>query len=238
MSTTGRSVFILSVRIFQNTLTMAAFSAKPHALLLIAPGCSNCPAVLAGLSELLKQGKLGRLEIVNVAAYPDAAAAVKARSVPWCRIGPFELAGAQSASALTQWTDHAAAGTGAGAYLSHLLETQRLAQAMALVNDDQSLLAHLVPLVGDLQTPMAVRIGVMALFEELAGDRRLDELIDQFGALTRAPEPQVRADAAHLLGLTGSPRAQPFLQPLLEDEDAEVREVATESLSLVNQAEA
>ena len=39
----------------------------PDALLLLAPGCPHCPAVLEGLSGLLKEGVIGRLEAVNVA---------------------------------------------------------------------------------------------------------------------------------------------------------------------------
>lgn len=217
---------------------MTQDSKKPDALLLIAPGCAHCPAVLAGLAHLLEQGDLGRLEVINVAAQPEAAKAVNARSVPWCRIGRFELTGVLSPGELKNWTDHAAAGSGAGPYLSHLLETQRLPEAIATVGEDPSLLAHLVLLAGDLQTPMAARIGVAAVFEELAGDRRLDDLVDQFGALASAPEPQVRADAAHFLGLTGNPQARSFLEPMLEDEDAEVREVAAESLPLLIRAEA
>jgi hypothetical protein len=217
---------------------MAQESSKPDALLLIATGCTHCPAVLAGLAHLLEHGDLGRLEVINVGAHPEAAAAVNARTVPWCRIGRFELAGVLSLGELKDWTDHATAGSGAGQYLSHLLETQRLPEAIAMVEEDPSLLAHLVLLAGDLETPMAARIGVAAVFEELAGDRRLDDLVDRFGALARAPEPQVRADAAHFLGLTGNPQARPFLEPLLEDEDAEVREVAAESLPLLNRAEA
>jgi HEAT repeat protein len=43
----------------------------------------------------------------------------------------------------------------------------------------------------------------------------------------------VRADAAHYLGLSGNGDAIPYLQPLLQDEAAEVREIAAESLALL-----
>lgn len=220
------------------TVAMTRDSRPPDALVLIAPGCAHCPAVVDGLARLLEQGHLGRLEVVNVAAHPEAATAVNARSVPWCQIGPFVLTGVRSASELERWAEHAAAGTGAGRYLFHLLESQRLPEAIAMVDEDPSLLTQLVLLAGDLQTPMAVRIGVAAVFEELAGERRLDDILDEFGALTRAPEPQVRADAAHFLGLTGNPQARAFLEPLLDDEDAQVREVAAESWPLVNRSDA
>ena len=96
----------------------------PDALLLIATGCAHCPTVLDGLCKLLKQGRLGRLEVINIAARPDYAQSIGVRSVPWTRIGPFELEGAQNPSALAEWAERAATGTGLGPYYSHLLESQ------------------------------------------------------------------------------------------------------------------
>ena len=43
---------------------------EPDALLLLSPGCAHCPSVLEGLSQLLKKGELGRLEVVNILAHP------------------------------------------------------------------------------------------------------------------------------------------------------------------------
>ena len=204
----------------------------PDALLLLAPGCAHCPAVLDGLSRLLKQGRLGRLEVVNVAAHPEAAAAVGSRSVPWCRIGPFELEGAHTPAELAEWAEHAAQGSGMTTYLSQLLESQRLDRVLDLVAARPGLLADLVALTGDLDTPMAVRIGAGAVFEELAGSAPLRAVVPQLGALTQAAAPQVRADAAHHLGLAGGPDAADLLRPLLDDVDPTVREIAAESLEL------
>jgi HEAT repeat protein len=58
----------------------------------------------------------------------------------------------------------------------------------------------------------------------------LARLVDKLGALTRHAEPHLRADAAHLLALTGSAQAVAFLKPLLDDASAQVREVAAEAL--------
>lgn len=210
----------------------------PDALLLLAPGCAHCPTVLEGLSRLLKTGRLGRLEVINIAAHPEAAAAAGARSVPWCRIGPFELAGLHSPAELAGWVEHAAQGTGMPEYLSDLLGSQQLAKVQTLVSERPGLLADLVNLIADLDTPMGVRIGVGAVFEDLAVDDRLDEVVPQLTALTRASAPQVRADAAHYLGLSRHPDAAAALQPLLQDDAAEVREIAAESLALLDSGDA
>jgi hypothetical protein len=209
-------------------------AAPPDALLLLAPGCAHCPTVLEGLVRLVKEGRLGRLEVVSVAAHPEAAAAVGARSVPWTRIGPFELEGTYGPAELRQWAEHAAAGTGMGDYLAHLLEQQRLARAVAAVRESPSRLLDLVELLGSPETPMGVRIGIGAVIEEMEGTDALRSAVPALAALTSSPEPAVRADACHYLGLSGSAEAVPAVASLLDDPQADVREIAAESLALLD----
>ena len=73
-----------------------------QATLLIGPGCPHCATTLAALSELVKKGRLGQLNVINVALEPEAARARGVRSVPWMELGPFELAGAHSEAELVQ----------------------------------------------------------------------------------------------------------------------------------------
>jgi hypothetical protein len=202
------------------------------ALLLMAPGCAHCPVVLASLTRLLEQGRLGRLEVVNVVVHPEAARAVGTRSVPWTRIGPFELEGLQGPAELAQWADHAAEGTGTAAYLAHLIEQRQLDKAVATARREPGALATLLGLAGTLETPMGIRIGVSAVVEELAGSAALRDALPALAALAASPEPQVRADAAHFLGLAATEAARPTLVSLLADPDAAVREIAAESLAL------
>ncbi|BAN70001.1 sigma 54-interacting transcriptional regulator [endosymbiont of unidentified scaly snail isolate Monju] len=105
--------------------------AAPDVLLFIATGCAHCPAVLAALSELVKQGAVGRLEVVNIAARPEAAQIAGVRSVPWMRIGPFTLQGSHTPAELRQWVERAARGKGVAEYLGELIENQRLDEALA-----------------------------------------------------------------------------------------------------------
>jgi HEAT repeat protein len=88
-----------------------------------------------------------------------------------------------------------------------------------------------VQLIADLETPMGVRIGIGALFESLAEHGELDDAIEALGQLTQAEASQVRADAAYYLGLSHSDSARRWLEPLLEDENHEVREIAAEALA-------
>ena len=203
----------------------------PDAELLIASGCAHCPSVLTAMTELLKQGKIGRLDIINIATRPDAARARSARGVPWMKIGPFELVGAHTPGELAKWTERATQPEGRQEYLNELLTQGELEQAITTCRRDPGFLTALLELAADLDTPFAVRIGVGAVFEELGPEGRLRDFVEIIATrLTNNPEPQIRADGAHFLGLTGSPAAIEDLQKLSGDTDTQVREIAEEAL--------
>lgn len=207
-------------------------TAIPDAELLIATGCAHCPAVLAGLAELIKAGRIGRLEVINIARHPEIAERRGARGVPWIRIGPFELSGAHSRSELEELVDKAGSPHGLQAYLRDSLESGELDRVIGVCRHSPEMLSPLLALAGDLDTPFAVRIGVGAVLEDLATEDLLSGLTGPISRLAASPHPQVRADAAHFLGLTGSQEARSELQRLAgSDEDREVREIALESLA-------
>jgi HEAT repeat protein len=209
----------------------------PDALIFIGTGCPHCPAVLEGLTRLLKDGRLARLEAVNLAADPDAAARHGVRSVPWTRIGPFELIGALAPAELAEWADYAAAGEGWSAYFAHLIESRRLGEVVALVRKCAANLSDLLHLLVSEVTPLDTRIGVSAVIEELAGSETLTAAREQLEQLTLSELASARADACHFLALSGDPRAAPAVRRLLDDEDEAVREIAAETLAVLGAGE-
>lgn len=206
-------------------------SQVPEAEMLLAPGCAHCPGVLAALAEMLKHGDIARLTAINIHSDPDAATDRGVRSVPWIRIGPFELTGAHTRSELQGWAERAASGEGMQAYLVDSLENGRLDNVIATCRRSPQLMAPLLGLAADLDTPFTVRIGIGAVLEDLGAERLLADQVEGIAALAASPHPQVRADAAHYLGLVGSAAARERLQTMLDDDDAEVREIAAESLA-------
>lgn len=209
-------------------------SAVPDVELLIAPGCPHCPTVLGILTDLLKQGRIGRLAVINLGAHPDEAAARGARGVPWLRIGPFELVGAYRPAELAEWVARAATHDGRRAYLVEQLEAGQLETVISVCARAPEMLPPLLDLAADLDTPFAVRIGIGAIFEDLGPRGYLTELAEELDRrLGHSDHVQVRADAAYFLGLTGADAARPSLQRLQDDDDAEVREIATESLEML-----
>ena len=155
------------------------------------------------------------------------------RSVPWTRIGPFELVGSIPADELEDWAERAAAGSGWAAYYAHLLENRRLEEAVRLLRTNPAGLLDLLALVGAEETPMALRIGIGALVEDLAGEPALRAAVPALVQLTLSDNPQARADACHFLSLAGDPQAIPAVRRLLDDERPDVREIAAETLALL-----
>lgn len=203
------------------------------ARLLLAPGCPHCPAVLEGLSRLIKEGVIGKLEVVNLAHHPEVGEEAGVRTVPWVRIGPWEFEGRLELAELRLWAELAAAGGGWGEYFRHLLEHRRPEWVAELVRERPVTLNDLVGLLASLETPLMVRIGGGAVLEELAGDPLLLEALPALLVLLDAEEPQTRADGCHYLGLVGSGQAAAPLRRMLDDPNPDVREIAAESLALL-----
>ncbi len=203
----------------------------PDALLLLTVHCPFCPTVLAALGELVKAGTIGRLEVVNIEAHPEVAAQHGVRSVPWVRLGAFELDGLRSRAELELWARRAGTREGLAEYLSELLATGGLKRVVAHVARDPQALEALLLLLANPSTSLHVQLGIGAVMEELRGTPVLQAAVDQLGALTRSEQPRVRGDACHYLALSLSADAIAYVQPLLADANADVREVARESLA-------
>jgi len=110
-----------------------------------------------------------------------------------------------------------------------LLEGQ-LKNVLAAVEKHPQALADLLPIVANPEANLNVRFGASAVLERYAGTPALMELVPALGLLAGHGDPRVRADACHILGLSGTPAAIKFLDARLDDPDAEVREIAAEGL--------
>jgi len=211
---------------------------SPDALLFLTPSCPHCPAVLQALTDLVKAGTLGRLEIVNLAVLPAAGNALGVRSVPWVRIGHFELTGLRSRDELAQWAARASDPAALVDYFHDLLKDGGLSQVLDRLDRRPELLGHLLPILADPEAGINARLGASAAFEHFAATPALAALVPQLGALAAHDDARVRADACHILGLSADADARPFLMMCLEDASAEVREIAAESLEAIDEAAA
>ncbi len=203
----------------------------PRALLFISKDCSHCDAMLTTMSTLVKHGEIGRLEVVNVSVHPDRATELHVRTVPWVRIGPFSLEGKRSLKELRSWCVKAASTQGMADYFHELLMTGKLQEVESLIDDDNRLIEVVAELAADSKTNVHVRVGIAALLEGLQGTGISHNIVHELGNILTATDARLRSDAAHYLALTESAEAIPYLEQCLNDEVAQVREIATEALN-------
>lgn len=205
-------------------------SSPVHSVLLVATGCAFCPQVHAGLEALLQQGRIASLEVINIAEQPERAEQYGVRSVPWFTLNELEFDGVYSSAELEQWVNKATRSDAVTEYLDHLLGDGQLHKAEHYLQRHPEQLLALLPLFSDDGRRINVRIGVGALLEGLSVTADLSALVDPLGQLTRHEQVSTRMDACHYLSLTHSSAAMSYLQAALQDDNAEVRETARESL--------
>lgn len=218
-----------------SAVTQSQTRQAPSALLFVGSDCPHCKSVLESLAHLVQGGRLGRLEVVNLTVETERARELDIRTVPWTRIGPFELVGALSASELSDWVGYAATGDGWSAYYAHLLENRRLDEVVRRVRHRPATLSDLLNLLTSKETSMATRIAIGAVVEELPGTSILLRSLPELEQLSLSDSAATRADACHFLGLTGDQRALPVVRRLLDDESTDVREIALETLALLGE---
>jgi hypothetical protein len=203
----------------------------PQALLLIGPACPHCAALLEVLGKFVKNGAIAQLTVVNVAAMPEPARQLGVRTVPWLRLGEFELEGAHTEGEISQWLQRLNSVEGKSVYLNDLLLAGKLDKAIDLVRSDLGALQSLLLLIADNELDMKVQLGVSAVFEDLQGSDILLEIVDDLGVLSESGHSRVRADVAYFLALTKTGKAIPYLRRLSRDENSDVREIAAEALA-------
>ena len=118
-----------------------------------------------------------------------------------------------------------------------LLSEGSLARVKEIIAARPELLAELLPIVANPEASINVRIGASVVFEVHAGSAALRALVPRLGELSGDGDARVRADACHYLGLSGDARARDYLALRLGDEDAEVREIAVDSMEALAAAQ-
>jgi HEAT repeat protein len=112
-----------------------------------------------------------------------------------------------------------------------LLMEGGLAEVRGAIADRPELLADLLPVVANPEASINVRLGASVIFEEHAGGPALRALVPQLMKLAEHKDPRVRADACFYLGISGDPAARDALASRLQDEHADVREIAADALA-------
>ncbi|MEK6815296.1 MAG: thioredoxin family protein [Nitrospirota bacterium] len=216
-------------------MTHAVAGKPPDVLFLMASGCPcpHCSNVLQGLTQLVHEGTIGRLEVVNVTAFPDRAEVLGVDTIPWVRIGPFELEGMLSLAELREWLGRKDNEEGMAAYFEYLLASGRREKVVRIVRRQPERMSALIRLLGGGKTTLHVRLGIGAVLEELQGTEAVRSVVQELGRLTTHGDARVRGDACYLLTFTHTTEAVPYLTACRQDLDKDVREIAKEALEVL-----
>ncbi|MDH5484642.1 MAG: thioredoxin family protein [Gammaproteobacteria bacterium] len=209
--------------------------AIPQAQLFIAPGCPHCPAVLQALTELLKEGDISSLQAINIQLLPEKAEQLNIRSVPWLKLGPFELSGLRSKQELKQWITKLHEPSIMADYFAELITNGELDKVHQSLEDNPEYFPQLLHLIVDQETTLSVRIGVGAVIEDFTGSQLLEQQINQLAQYTLDDDARIRNDACYYLGLSHSPLAEPHIRPLLDDVNTDVIDTARDALDDIQQ---
>ncbi len=212
-------------------MTKTDQAVPPDAVLLLSPQCPYCPQVLNALGELVKEGSVGRLEVINIAAAPAAAERYAVRSVPWCRIGPFEFSGVHTLAELRAWAERSGNVDGMAAYFSDRLDGGQAEQVRRMLAEEPARMDAVLALLADVDTPMQVRLGLDMILEELKPMGLLERILAGLTELSRHGDARIRGDACHYLAMSGNPEVIPALEARSADDDLHVREIAQEGLA-------
>ena len=202
------------------------------ALLLVTSACPHCPAMIKVLGELVKEGAISRLEVVNIVHRPEVASDYGVRSVPWMKLGDMEFSGAMTRTEIEQWIELTEGQSDAQAALTRQLKAGALNDVVTLAHKQPNVLPDLISVLSGAEVPLTVRIGISAVVESFEDKpEQLIALMPDLGRLTTHDDPATRADGCHFLGLTHDEGARPWLEACLDDGEEMVREVAEESLN-------
>jgi HEAT repeat protein len=85
-----------------------------------------------------------------------------------------------------------------------------------------------------MEAPIQARIGLGAILENLQNEQILRDQVPALSELARHTDSRVRGDACYYLGLSGSPEALPVLNERLTDDNTDVREIASEAITMIS----
>ena len=198
--------------------------------MLMGTQCTYCGPMMQILTEFIKLGQISELRIVNIEHATDLASELGVRSVPWLRIGPFELAGSRSKQELQLWLHRASSFDGVTDYLVEVLAEGNINYASKLIRAYPQALENVIDLMADPEAKINVRLGAGVIIEEMAESESFKNVIPRLLEYLSNDDARIRGDACHYLSLTRDRSYIPDIERLLTDDSADVREIAQDSL--------
>jgi hypothetical protein len=153
------------------------------------------------------------------------------QSVPWIKIGPFEVEGVSTPASLRQLALGADDETVFDAWLLETLKAGKRQKVEALLRQEPQRIHALARLMKSPESSMAIRLGIGAILEELQGSGLTDSLVPDLAEMLTSDDRLLRADACHFLTLIGTDDIRLHMLACVKDADPEIREMAEEWLA-------
>jgi HEAT repeat protein len=114
--------------------------------------------------------------------------------------------------------------------IAEFIELGHVENIVSLFKEEKEYYQYVGELIRDER--FMVRMGLAVLFEELAALRPLDVslAVPSLLPVLQEEKPYLRGDAATLLGIIGTEEAKAQIRKLLNDSDAQVKEIAADIL--------
>jgi len=114
--------------------------------------------------------------------------------------------------------------------IAEFIELGHVENIVSLFKQEKEYYQYVGELIRDER--FMVRMGLAVLFEELAALRPLDVslAVPSLLPVLQEEKPYLRGDAATLLGIIGTEEAKAQIRKLLNDPDAQVKEIAADIL--------
>lgn len=222
-----------------NSQQIPAKAKHLSAELFIATGCSHCPVVMAELSQLLKNGKLGSLVISNIAVDTERAGQFNIRSVPtFIFSGPDSsmlFSGKYTPAEIQKWTEIALTENSMIQYIESFLEQGELMAVTQAIQFAPETFTSVISMLKDEETSMHVRIGLDALLENFSNTEILQQHVPALLKLATEKNVRLQIDALHYLALSGDKNIKAFLEEKTLDDDEQIKNAATEALETLSE---
>ena len=201
--------------------------------LFISTHCAHCAAMLQIMTTMVKQGDIDRLEIINLEKLPEVAVSNGVRSVPVLKIGAQLYEGRLTASEVNEYINRASQADSLQAYFSDNLSHGDIQRVLDTLHKQPDSVKALSALMDDADAKINIRLGIGVIFETIAKTPLMKTALPALQAYLNHQDARVRADACYYLSLTEDRRWLPILEKCLQDENADVREIAQDGIGSI-----
>jgi thioredoxin-like negative regulator of GroEL len=197
--------------------------------LFVMPGCAICPQMEHLFSNMLHQGEISSLDIIDVTEHEELAKQHHIRSVPFYLINGIGFTGARSADEIRALLKQDEVGNWKETLVQALSQGE-LDTAEKAISENESARDAMIGLLKAADTALVVRIGLTAVIETFADQDWMLDYQDHIIDMTDHADQRIAVDALYYLSLIASSGSLDHLECVATNSNGELSEHARELL--------